>query len=162
MGRVAPKIVLSSRQEDILQKQVRAHQTGQQASIRMQIILEAAKGSPNIEVAELLRVDEQRVRRWRTRWVARSKQLEEAEQQNATDGDLTALIVKSVSDEYRSGTPPKFSPEQMTQIVALACEKPEDSGYPVTHWTPKELVTEAIQREIVPSISVRHLDRFLK
>ena len=96
MGRVAPKIVLSSRQEDILQKQVRAHQTGQQASIRMQIILEAAKGSPNIEVAELLRVDEQRVRRWRTRWVARSKQLEEAEQQNATDGDLTALIVKRV------------------------------------------------------------------
>jgi putative transposase len=162
MGRVAPKIVLSSRQEDILQKQVRAHQTGQQASIRMQIILEAAKGSQNIEIAELLRVDEQRVRRWRNRWVAISKQLEEAEQQDATDGDLTARIVKGVSDEYRSGTPPKFSPEQMTQIVALACENPEDSGYPVTHWTPKELVAEAIQREIVQGISVRHLDRFLK
>ena len=50
----------------------------------------------------------------------------------------------------------------MTQIVALAGEKPEESGYPVTHWTPKELRVQAIRRAIVLDISTRHLDRFLK
>jgi hypothetical protein len=41
-------------------------------------------------------------------------------------------------------------------------EPPEDSGIPVTHWTPDELAKEAIKRGIVESISARHLDRLLK
>lgn len=162
MARVAPRIVLSPRQEGILEKQVRAHKTGQQVSVRMQIILEAAKGLQNIEIAAKLGVNEQRVRRWRKRWYASSKELSEAEEQGAMERDLTERINRVLSDEYRSGTPPKFTAEQMTLLIALACEKPEDSGYPVTHWTPKELAAEAQKRAIVESISIRHLDRFLK
>ena len=30
----------------------------------------------------------------------------------------------------RSGTPPTFSAERLTQIIAIACERPEDSGIP--------------------------------
>ena len=29
-----------------------------------------------------------------------------------------------------------FTPEQLCQLMALACESPEVSGRPVTRWTP--------------------------
>ena len=162
MGRIARKIVVSQRQRHILEKWGRAHQTGQQVTSRIQIVLEAANGAQNIEIAAKLGVDQQRVRRWRCRWADAFQHLSEAEEHGASERDLTALVNEVLSDAYRSGAPPKFTAEQMTQIIALACEKPEDSGYPVTHWTPKELVVEATKRNIVLSISVRHLDRFLK
>ena len=61
----------------------------------------------------------------------------------------------------RCGAPPKFTPEQITAIIALACEHPSQSGVPVSHWTPPELAREAIKRGIVESISPRQVDRFL-
>ena len=33
------------------------------------------------------------------------------------------------------GGPTTFTPEQVTDLIALACEKPSDSGLPVSHWT---------------------------
>jgi hypothetical protein len=66
-----------------------------------------------------------------------------------------------LSDEQRCGGPAKFSPEQVTAIIALACEPPADSGLPVSHWTPRELSREASKRGIVESISPRQVDRFL-
>ena len=38
-----------------------------------------------------------------------------------------------------------FSMEQVVQIVVLACETPQESEYPVSHWTPTELAAEAIK-----------------
>jgi transposase len=58
--------------------------------------------------------------------------------------------------------PAKFSPKQIAQIISLACERPEESGLPVTHWTPNELAKEARKRGVVESISPRHLDRLIK
>ena len=67
-----------------------------------------------------------------------------------------------LADEPRSGTPATFGPEQVCQIVALACEPPEASERPITHWTPRELADEAVQRGIVPGISPSSVGRFLK
>jgi hypothetical protein len=50
----------------------------------------------------------------------------------------------------------------VVQIVALACENPKASGYPVSHWSPRELATEAVKRGIVEKISPRSIGRFLK
>ena len=162
VSRVAPQLEISQRQERILKSRVRAHKTPQQISVGMQIILGASKDQENTEIAGRLNVDAQRVARWRKRWTEAQARLSEAERQDATDGDLEDMIVELLSDEYRSGAPSKFSAEQFTQIIALACEDPQESGYPVTHWTPKEIATEAIRRKIVDSISIRHVDRFLK
>ncbi len=49
----------------------------------------------------------------------------------------------------------------MTQIMAIACESPEQSGRPVDHWTHRELADEAKQRGIVPSISASQVGRYL-
>ena len=67
-----------------------------------------------------------------------------------------------LSDLPRAGVTPTFSAEQLTMIIAVACELPEESGRPVTHWTPRELVDEVVKRGIVDSISPRHIDRLLK
>ena len=67
-----------------------------------------------------------------------------------------------LADKYRSGTPPKFTAEQLTALIALACERPEALGLPVNRPTPAELAREAVKRGIVESISPRHLDRILK
>jgi transposase len=76
---------------------------------------------------------------------------------------LTDKIIELLQDNDRSGAPAKFTPEQLCQIVALACEiTPEECHRPVSHWTARELAEEATQRKIVPSISPRHAGRFLK
>ena len=72
------------------------------------------------------------------------------------------MIEEVLSDAPRPGAPVKFTAEQVTQIVAVACEDPENSDRAVTHWTPTELANEVIKREIVVSISPRQVGRFLK
>ena len=98
---------------------------------------------------------------WRRRWAEASAQLTEAEDE-ATEAQLAELIAVVLSDQPRSGAPPTFTPEQICQIVALACEDPLLSGRRVTEWTPTELADEAVQRGIVSTISPRSVGRFLK
>ena len=67
-----------------------------------------------------------------------------------------------LADAPRSGAPSTFAPEQIATMIAVACKDPEACGRPVTHWTPRELAQEVILRGIVPTISARHVGRFLK
>ena len=67
-----------------------------------------------------------------------------------------------LTDEPRPGAPGKFTPEQVTQILAVACEPPEKSGRPITHWTALELTDEVIKRGIVSSISPAQVSRYLR
>ncbi len=154
-------IEVSIRQRMVLETLVRAKLTPQQLAERCRIVLESAEGQPNLHQAKALGVDRQRVRRWRHRWAAAREALAAAEQQNASKKELEAMILGVLTDDQRSGAPPKFSPEQIASIIALACEPPKDSGLPVSHWTPPELAREAIKRGIVESISPRQVDRFL-
>jgi hypothetical protein len=122
----------------------------------------SAEGISSIEQARRLGIDRQRVRRWRTRWANHYGSLEAAELEGSTDKDLSALLRALLADEQRCGAPPTFSAEQLTQIIGVACERPSDSGRPVTHWAPYELADEVIKRGIVETISPRHVDRLLK
>lgn len=129
---------------------------------RCSIILLSAEGVSNVEQGHRLGVDRQRVRRWRTRWSMSEGQLAEAAWEGVSDKDLAKLLCVLLADEPRPGVRPTFTAEQIVQIIAMACEPPEESGRPVTHWTPSELADEAIKRGIVDTISPRHLDRLLK
>jgi putative transposase len=162
MGPPAKKVTVSTAQRRILERLVRSSTAPQRLVLRAQIVLKSADGLRNLPQAHALGVDRQRVRRWRARWCSVEARLSQAEVEGASEKELTELINEVLSDEYRSGVTPKFSAEQVTQILAVACERPDESGYPVSHWTPKELATELIKRKIVSSISPRHVDRFLK
>lgn len=162
MAHPAKRIPVTDRQEALLIRLVNRKKTPQHIAERARIVLMSGQGVPAATQGERLCVDEQRVRRWRKRWSESKQQLVEAEAQDASDKDFEALVVAVLSDAKRPGGPARITPEQLTQILALACEKPADLGLPISHWTPKELAKVAMEQGLVDQISPRHLGRFLK
>ena len=165
-GPKPPPIVLTPTQRVVLQRLAR-RQTGAQRLVRRaRIILEAASGANNEQIAKLLGIDRATVRTWRKRWLEALPRLEAAEKVGDDDDDddervVGGLVEDVLVDEPRSGKPATFTPEQICSIVALACEDPRESGRPVTHWSTTELADEAIKRGIVEEISARSVGRFL-
>ena len=161
--REAVVVTVSERQRTILNKWVRNKaDTPCRLVERALIVLYSAAGKSNAEQGRLLNADRQRPRRWRRRWAAAEERLAAAEAEHANDRDLGALVADVLNDSKRPGGPATFSAEQLTMIIAIACEMPEESDRPVTHWTPRELVDEVIKRGVVETISPRHIDRLLK
>ena len=162
MGRKAREVTITERQRALLEGWIRNEAgTPHRLVVRCRIVLMCADGVQNREQAKRLGVHSQRVWRWRSRWAANQSRLAQAEA-DASKKDLIALVVAVLNDSPRPGCPTKFSAEELTQIISVACEPPGDSDRPVTHWTPRELADEVIKRGIVAEISPRHIDRFLK
>ena len=67
-----------------------------------------------------------------------------------------------LKDAARRGAPARIAPEQICAIVALACERPEDVGVPLSHWSASDLAREAVRRGIIDTISPRSVGRFFK
>jgi putative transposase len=67
-----------------------------------------------------------------------------------------------LTDAPRSGKPVRITDAQVCQIVALACEAPDQSGRPISQWTGREIAEEIQRRGIVAEISGRHAARLLK
>jgi transposase len=161
-GPPAEPITLSTRQEELFRARIRARACPQGLAQRIHIVLQASLGRANEEIARALAMTAERVRRWRGRWKKQGCRLEDAEQNGVSDQELLDLMEQGLRDEARPGAPPTFSAEQVAQIIAVACEKPEVSGRPISHWSPRELADEVTKREIVQSISPRHVGRLLK
>ena len=130
---------------------VRRYTTGQQKVIRARIVLLAAMGKNNREIANELEVSLDTVRLWRQRWL---------DLQPISLGDLS--IEERLDDLPRPGAPPRLTANQICQIQQLACEKPEKSGRPISQWTSREIAAEIKARGIVDTISARHSARILK
>ena len=139
-------LVLGADERRQLEYLVRAHSTPHQLALRARIILLAADGTGNRESARRLGITVQTVRLWRRRWGA--------------EPDLR--LTERLADAPRPGTPPTFTPEQICAVVALACEPPEASGLPITHWSQSALAREAVKRGLVATISHGSVGRFLK
>jgi putative transposase len=76
---------------------------------------------------------------------------------------LTKLSAQErLEDLLRSGAPVRITADQRCQIEKLACEKPEKSGRPISHWTNREIADEIKKQGIVEEISPRHAGRLLK
>ena len=155
-------IELTVKQREILERLARRETSAQRLVRRCHVVLKAANGANNAQVGQRLSIRRGTVRTWRDRWVAASPGLRLAEEEGMDDKGLTELIEQVLADEPRPGTPGIFEPEQIAQIIAVACEDPQECGRPVTHWTPVELTDEVIKRGIVASISPRSVGRFLK
>lgn len=151
-------IHLTRNQQPLLEQIVRRTSSPQAMVLRARIILAAARGERNQHIAQQLKVARITVRTWRTRWRMAADQLQAAE----ANGEVEAIIRELLQDAARCGAPATFTPEQLCQLMVVACEKPEASGRPVTHWTPLELAKEVVKRGIVKQISPRSVGRFLK
>jgi putative transposase len=146
----------------VLERLTRRHTSPQHLVRRARIILDAAAGLNNDQIARQQALDRGTVRTWRTRWLAAAPRLAAAEAAGATDQVLADLVCDHLADAPRPGAPTTFSPEQLVQLMAVACEPPPEAERPTSHWTPRELADEAVKRGIVPSISPRTVGRFLK
>lgn len=149
MARLTPKeLKLNNCDRLKLQQLVNQHNTPQQIVLRAKIIILADKGQNNGEIARTLDISLDMARLWRKRWL------------ETNDKELS--IFQRLKDLERTGTPVKFTMEQVIELFALACSPPEDYGRPISHWTAKELADEIIKQEIIKSISVRHVGRLLE
>ena len=152
MAGSAAKVVISERQEKVLRKLSTATTVAKRLVQRSTIILLAFAGVANQDIASAVGLGRHQVGVWRRRWQDAFANLIRIECSNDPPA-LRKAIEELLSDEPRPGCPGTFTVEQLTQLMALACEPPGKSGRPITHWTGKELADEAVARGIVPSIS---------
>lgn len=158
----ASLIILSPRQEKLLRQIVSTTTNPYRLVRRAKIILGAASGESNSSLSRKLELDRRQVRMWRNKWLSAQKILTEGELRETSNAPIKKLITEILADAPRPGTPKHFTVEQAVQIMAIACQSPEECQRPVSHWTASELASEAVKRKIVDKISPRSVGRFLK
>jgi transposase len=128
---------------------------------RVRILLLAFQKLENSAIALRIGLERHCVGRWRRRWQESVERLLEIERKEPK-AELERAIIDVLRDAPRSGSPGKFSAEQVAQVVATACKPPRSCGRPVETWTSRELVDEVQLRGIVSSISISQVRRFLR
>ncbi len=150
-GPKPPMVALSDAVRRGLEGLVRARQTAQQVALRARIILAAADGGNNSQIARRLGVETDTARLWRTRWLVLAPL------------PLAELgVAARLADAPRPGGPCRITAEQVCRITALACSVPTASDRPLSQWSGRALADEAVKRGIVDRLSPRHAGRLLK
>ncbi len=136
------QIKLTEAEKRELDRLINAHNTPQQIAKRAWIVREAGAGKNNAEIAREIQVAISTVHWWRKRWLLLQ---------------AIPLVELSVHDRLedlpRPGAPSSITADQMCQLIALACERPEELERPISHWTRQEMADELMKRGIVKSIS---------
>jgi transposase len=134
-------IILSTAEHQELTVRAHAARTAHRDVIRARIVLAAADGGSNAQIAAELGCHLDTVRKWRRRfWVDR---------------------LAGLADRPRSGRPRQFSPVQVAEVKALACELPTASNTPLAKWSCPDLAVEATRRGVVSSVSASTVRRWL-
>ncbi len=157
----AAKILLSEKLLDMIETITRETTAPVRLVQRARIVLLAFEGKLNKEIAGEVGMNRQHVGKWRRRWQQSFDALIIIEC-TESDAELRRAIEDVLSDAPRPGHGGKFSAEQVTQIIATACEPPANSGRPINYWTGREIADEAQKRGIVESISTSQVNRYLR
>jgi hypothetical protein len=160
MSGKAAKIVLTEEQQSILQQIYRSRTAPRRLVQRVGIILLGFAGWFNVDIGDEVGLARKQVGLWRRRWQQSFDALVAIECRE-TQAELRRAVEDVLSDAPRSGSTGTFTAEQVTQVLAVACEPPEQSKRPIDRWTHRELADEVIVRRIVESISVSQVGRYL-
>jgi transposase len=109
-------LTLSADERETLERWTRRPKTNQALAQRARIILAAASGRTNTEVAERLGVIKQTVGKWRKRFI-----------QKRLDGLL---------DEPRPGTPRRLKDADVERVLTMTLESTPKNA---THWSTRSL-----------------------
>jgi transposase len=152
MGGPQPAAIeLTDTERTSLERLTRQHKSPQQIALRARIILAAADGLNNAQIAHQVEITVDTARHWRRRWLGL---------QGLPLDELS--VAERLEDAPRSGKPPRITAEQVCQLVALACEPPPTAERPISHWSGQDLADELMKRGIIDTISGRHASRLLK
>jgi transposase len=160
MSGKAAKIVLTEQQQLELENIKRSMVCPQRLIQRATIILLAFEGMLNTQISLLAGIGRQQVGLWRRRWQQSFEALVEIEQRE-TRAEFRRTIEDILNDAPRRGSPGKFTAQQVTLIVTVACEPPGNSNRPIDDWSRRELADEVVTRNIVNSISTSHIGNLL-
>jgi transposase len=111
-----PPLVITDEERAELQRRVRAHTTPQRAAKRARVVLLAADGVPNRQIAPIVGMNQHTVAHWRRRFAAER--------------------LAGLEDRQRPGRPPVYGHDERLRIVATVTEEPPD---PASHWSHGQL-----------------------
>jgi transposase len=111
-----PPLTITDEERAELQRRVRAHTTPQRAAKRARVVLLAADGLPNRQIAAQMGMNQHTVSHWRRRF--------EAER------------LAGLEDRPRPGRPLVYGHDQRLRIVATVTQQPPD---PASHWSHRQL-----------------------
>jgi transposase len=119
--RVARPVVLSSDQQEILEARARARSAPARTVERARIVLLAAAGLQDQQIAAKLKITPEKAARWRNRFL---------------DGGFAALD----KDAPRPGRTPAITPAKVQEVIRkTAQEKPDNA----THWSTRTMAEAA-------------------
>jgi transposase len=122
-----------------LKKMAYGHKAEYRLRVRAQVVLHAARGRSNARIAHETGLHLDTVRAWCGRFA---------------HGGLPAL-----ADRKRSGRPLRFTPVQVAEAKALACQLPAETGLPLSRWSCPELAAELTARGITDTSGPAGADR---
>jgi transposase len=137
----ATPVTLTSAIRRVLARRARGQKTPYRDKVRARIVVLAAQRFSNAAIAGQVGVSVDTVRTWRGRFAAQG--------------------LAGLRDRARSGRPVRFSPVQVAQVKALACQLPGDAGAPLARWSCPELAREAVAQNVTESISASTVRRWL-
>lgn len=134
-------VTLTESETETLTATTRRSTAAMREVLRAQIVLLAADGMANTQIAWTLGVCVDTARKWRRRFTERG--------------------LAGLADRERSGRPPSFTPVQVAAVKALACEPPERHGLNLTRWSSAELSKTAVAQQILAAVSTSTVRRWL-
>ena len=156
----AAKVVVTEKQQTILKEFSVSRSVSVSLAQRSRIILLAFDRLNNEAIEREVGLGHDQVGLWRRRWRDSWNRLIGIECTEELP-ELKDAIKELLADAHRSGRPPEISSEQQAELIATACEDPQDSGRPIACWTSDELADEMTSRGTFLKISGRWVRRLL-
>lgn len=142
MGRPSPFAVsLNDEDRRELKRRVRCGRAEHRTVVRARIVLLAADGATNVEIARRLDIAVNTASKWRKRF--------------ATHG------IDGLSDLERSGRPKTFGSSVVAEVTAIACELPAKRNLPLSRFSSVEIAVEVVASGITDEISASTVRRIL-
>lgn len=160
MPLIAASVIIPNTIQTVLSKYARSRTLPARQVQRAKILLAAANGSTNMQIAQMVGIGQDSVSRWRTRFIQVLPVLQEVSEKAPShlEEELTAFL----SDRPRPGHPMHYTDEPIIKILEIACRSPEEYGYEVSHWSLNQLAAAVIKEGIVDAISAKTVSRFFK
>ena len=128
MSGKAAKVTVTETHHAILDQLAGSRTVPQRLIQRAQVILLAFAGVLNTVIAQEVGLDRRQVGLWRRRWQQSFDALVAIECREPRAA-LRRAIEDVLSDAPRNGSSGKFTAEQVTMILAVACETPDQSSH---------------------------------
>ncbi len=109
--------------------------------VRAKLVLLAADGHTNREIAARVDMSADRVADWRKRFAAEG--------------------IEGLEDRARSGRPCRFPPQEVAQVKAVACELPKTLGRPQSRFSRSEIHRFVVEQAVNNFASTAELARAL-